>query len=193
MIWTVIPILVLVVIAVPSMKLLFYMDKVPSEGSEAENYPEMTLKITGRQWYWSYEYPEHEGITFDSNMVPEDDLKPGQIRLQDVDNQVVLPVDTNVRLLITAGDVIHNWGIPAFGIKMDAVPGRTNETWMRVNQTGTYYGQCYELCGINHGFMPIAVKVVTKEEFDAWIVDARERFATADPEPRVVASNVEKN
>lgn len=182
-IWTVVPIIILVVIAVPSMKLLFFMDK-------AEN-PEMTMKVIGNQWFWSYEYPDHGNFTFDSNLVQKEDLPDDQkhLYLLEVDNQVVLPADTTIRLLFTANDVIHNWAIPSFGIKMDTVPGRINESWMRVasKDIGTYYGQCSELCGVNHGFMPIAVKIVSKADFAAWVEKAKEEFASADqPDVSVV-------
>jgi cytochrome c oxidase subunit 2 len=190
-IWTVVPILILVVIAVPSMRLLFYMDKVPTHGPEAKDYPEMTLKITGHQWYWSYQYPDYGEFEFDSNIVPEDELKPGQLRLLEVDNHVVLPVNTNVRLLMTSGDVIHDWAVPSFGIKMDAVPGRINETWIRINDKGTYYGQCSELCGVNHGFMPIVVDAVSKKDFDAWVAKAKKENADEGTEPASrLAANV---
>ena len=174
-IWTIVPIVILMVFAVPSMKLLFFMDK-------AQN-PEMTLKITGNQWYWSYQYPDHGGFSFDSNLIPEDELKAGQRRLLEVDNQVVLPVNTEIRLLMTSEDVLHNWAIPSFGVKMDTVPGRINETWVKVTKPGVYYGQCSELCGINHGFMPIAVKVVSKESFKKWTVKAKKEFAQSDDIP----------
>tara|TARA_B100000315_G_C14593089_1_gene597024 strand:- start:3622 stop:4494 length:873 start_codon:yes stop_codon:yes gene_type:complete len=174
-IWTVIPIVILIVLAVPSMKLLFFMDKAPN--------PEMTLKITGHQWYWSYQYPDNGDFEFDSNIIPDDEIKPGQRRLLEVDNQVVLPVNTEIRLLMTSEDVIHNWAIPAFGVKMDTVPGRTNESWIKVTKPGTYYGQCSELCGVNHGFMPVAVKVVSKDEFKKWAAEAKKEFAKAKNTP----------
>ncbi|HJO87588.1 MAG TPA: cytochrome c oxidase subunit II [Rhodospirillales bacterium] len=181
-IWTVIPIVILIIFSVPSMKLLFFMDK-------AQN-PEMTLKIVGHQWYWSYQYPDHGGFEFDSNMIPDEEIKPGQRRLLDVDNQVVLPVNTEVRLLMTSEDVIHNWAIPAFGVKLDTVPGRTNETWVKVTKPGTYYGQCSELCGVNHGFMPVAVKVVSKDEFKQWVTKAKKEFAKVKDAPvKVVEMN----
>ena len=167
-VWTVVPILILVVIAIPSFKLLYYMDKTTT--------PEMTLKVTGSQWYWSYEYPDHGKIAFDSQMIPDNELKPGQLRLLEVDNRVVVPVDTNIRVLLTSNAVIHAWAVPAFGIKIDTVPGRMNETWMRVIKPGVYYGQCSELCGINHGFMPIAVQAVSKADFAKWVVRAKVKF-----------------
>jgi cytochrome c oxidase subunit 2 len=140
----------------------------------------MTLKIVGHQWYWSYEYPDHGKIKFDSNMVQTKDLKKGQPRLLAVDNPVYLPINTNIRLLMTSADVIHSWALPALIHKTDSVPGRINESWVRINSTGTYYGQCSELCGVNHGFMPIMVKAVTKEEFLAWTETAKKKFASVD-------------
>lgn len=176
--WTVVPVIILIVIAVPSFRVLYFLEVVP----EAE----MTIKVTGRQWYWDYEYPDNGNIAFSSYMVPEEDLKPGQPRLLEVDNRVVLPVDTTVRILVTAGDVIHSWAMPAFGIKKDAVPGRTNETWVKIEREGVYYGQCSEICGINHGFMPIAVEAVSKEKFAQWVEKAKVAFAPAE-ERRVAA------
>jgi len=170
--WTAVPVLILVVIAVPSLRLLYFMDRNPDA--------EMTIKAIGHQWYWSYEYPDHDDFAFDSIMIPEDALEPGQPRLLAVDNEVVLPVDTDVRILVTAGDVIHSWAVPAFGIKTDAVPGRINETWVRISREGTYYGQCSELCGVNHGYMPIAVRAVSKEAFEEWVAEAKQRFTRAD-------------
>jgi len=170
--WTAIPILILVVVAVPSFKLLYFQDRTTK--------PEMTLKIVGHQWYWSYEYPDHGKIKFDSNMVQTKDLKKGQPRLLAVDNPVYLPINTNIRLLMTSADVIHSWALPALIHKTDSVPGRINESWVRINSTGTYYGQCSELCGVNHGFMPIMVKAVTKEAFLAWTETAKKKFASVD-------------
>ncbi len=175
-IWTVVPIIILVAIAVPSMKLLFFMDK-------AQN-PEMTLKVIGNQWFWSYEYPDHGNFTFDANLTQKEDLPDDKksLYLLEVDNHVVLPADTSIRLLFTANDVLHNWAIPSFGVKMDTVPGRINEAWIEVpsKHMGTYYGQCSELCGVNHGYMPIAVDIVSKAEFAAWVEKAKEEFARAD-------------
>lgn len=165
--WTTIPVLILVAIAFPSFHLLYYMDRTQQA--------DMTLKVTGHQWYWSYEYPEHK-IAFDSVLVDEASLKPGQLRLLTVDNPVVLPVGVPIRVQMTADDVIHSWAVPAFGIKTDNVPGRLNETWVQVTRPGTYYGQCSELCGINHGFMPIMVKAVPRDEFQAWLKQAQLDF-----------------
>ncbi len=140
----------------------------------------MTLKATGRQWYWNYQYPDHGGFEFDAYMVPDADLQEGQKRLLSTDNLVVLPVETNIRLLITASDVLHAFALPAMGIKLDAVPGQVNETWVRINEEGTYYGQCSELCGTGHSYMPIAIKAVSKAEFEEWINQAKEDFAADD-------------
>lgn len=170
--WTVLPIIILVGIAIPSFRLLYFADRT----EEAE----MTLKIVGHQWYWSYEYPDHGNFTFDALMVPDEEIGDGQLRLLDTDNEVVLPVDTNVRLLMTADDVIHSWTIPAFAVKLDAVPGRTNETWTRITREGVYYGQCSELCGVGHGYMPIRVRAVSREAFASWVAEAQQEFARAD-------------
>lgn len=164
-VWTVVPILILVAIAVPSFRLLYFQRVIPEAA--------LTLKATGNQWYWSYEYPDHEGVSFDSLLVEEEDLKPGQPRLLAVDNEVVVPVGQVVRLVVTASDVIHNWAIPAFGTKIDGIPGRLNEAWFKAERTGVYYGQCSELCGVRHAFMPIAVRVVEQADFDAWVAKAK--------------------
>lgn len=169
--WTAIPVLILVVIAIPSFKLLYYMDRTPN--------PEMTLKATGHQWYWSYEYPDSGDFTFDAYMVEEEDLQPDQPRLLTTDTKVVLPVETDIRLLTTATDVIHSWALPQFGIKLDAIPGLINEAWFRIEEPGTYYGQCSELCGTYHAFMPIMIEAVSKEEFEAWVEQAQEQYASA--------------
>ncbi len=171
-IWTVVPVIILIIIAVPSFKLLYKNDRIAE--------PEMTLKITGYQWYWGYEYPDHDGIAFQSYMVPTDELKEGQRRLLSTDNVVVLPIETDIAILVTANDVIHSWTIPAFGVKIDAIPMRTNETWFRIEKPGVYYGQCSEICGKDHSFMPIEVHAVTKEEFKAWVEKAKEEFAQSD-------------
>jgi cytochrome c oxidase subunit 2 len=161
-IWTVVPVVILIVIAVPSFKLLYYADRTDK--------PEMTLKVTGYQWYWGYEYPDNGGISFNANMIPADKIDTNtQVKLLSTDNPVVLPVDTNIQILVTGQDVIHSFAVPSFGIKTDAVPGRTNETWVRITKPGTYYGQCDQLCGTNHAFMPIEVIAVSKEDFAAWV------------------------
>ena len=170
--WTVIPIVILVGIAIPSFRLLYFADRTEDA--------EMTIKVIGHQWYWSYEYPDNGDFTFDAIMVEDEELQPGQLRHLETDTEVVMPVDTNVRLLITADDVIHSWAIPAFAVKLDAVPGRVNETWTRIEREGVYYGQCSELCGVRHGYMPIKVRAVSKEAFTAWVAKAREEFARVD-------------
>ena len=172
MLWTVVPVLILVIIAIPSFKLMYYMDRVPN--------PEMTIKVTGHQWYWSYEYPDQGGLTFDSNMIPEDQLKPGQKRLLDVDNPLVVPADTIIRVLVTGTDVIHSWFVPSFGVQEYAIVGRLNESWMKIEHPGTYYGQCNQICGVNHAFMPIKVEAIPKETFQHWLGDAKKKFAQHD-------------
>jgi len=162
-VWTVVPVLILLVIAVPSFRLLYYMDR-------SEN-PEMTLQVTGYQWYWGYEYPDQQIGEYASYMVPDDELGPDQLRLLSVDEPVVLPVDTDIQVLVTAGDVLHSFAIPAFGMKTDAIPGRMNETWVRIEDEGTYYGQCSEICGTGHAFMPIEIRAVSREAFDDWVVE----------------------
>ncbi|MEP9378224.1 cytochrome c oxidase subunit II [Aquabacter sp. CN5-332] len=170
-IWTVVPVMILVAIAIPSFRLLHLELHLPE--------PDMTLKVTGHQWYWSYEYPDNGGFGFDSLMIPEKDLKPGQPRLLAVDNEVVVPINKTVRVQVTAGDVIHSFAVPSFGIKIDALPGRLNETWFKATKEGIYYGQCSELCGRDHAFMPIAVRVVSQADFDAWIAQAKQKFSAA--------------
>ena len=171
--WTAIPILILVVVAIPSFKLLYFQDRAVNA--------DMTIKAIGNQWYWTYEYPDHGGFTFDAIMLNDDERKDGQPRLLATDTTVVVPVDTTVRVLVTATDVLHAWAIPVFGIKIDGVPGRLNETWFRATEEGTFYGQCSELCGIRHGFMPIQLKVVSKDEFAAWVEQAKVQFGDASP------------
>ena len=167
-IWTAIPILIIIVILIPSLKLLYLEEKIPPA--------EMTLKVTGYQWYWGYEYPE-QAITFYSNLKQEDTLKKEEKRLFTTDNVVVLPINTNIRVQMTSSDVIHSWAIPALGVKRDAVPGRLNETFVNITKPGIYYGQCSELCGMNHGFMPIMVKAVSKQDFTQWLKKAKKQFS----------------
>ena len=145
---------------------------------------DLTLKIVGHQWYWSYEYPD-QNFKFDAMMVQAEDLKPGQPRLLTTDNELVVPAGVPIRLQMTADDVIHSWAVPAFGVKTDAVPGRLNETWVQVNEPGLYYGQCSQLCGVNHGFMPIHVRAVTKAEFADWVTSAKQKFVQIDGTPPI--------
>ena len=167
-IWTLVPCLILIVLAVPSFKVLYSQDEIPKA--------DVTIKAIGYQWYWGYEYPD-ENIIFDSYMIEEKDLKEGQPRLLAVDNEVYVPVNKVVKVMITANDVLHAWALPSFGVKRDAVPGRINETWFKADRTGTFYGQCSELCGIKHAFMPITVNVVTEEEYNQWLEKAKVDFA----------------
>jgi cytochrome c oxidase subunit 2 len=180
--WTAIPVVLLTIIAIPTFKIIYFANEVP----EAE----FTLKVVGRQWYWSYEYPDHDKIAFDSYMIQDKDLKPGQKRLLEVDNRVIVPQGTVIRIQVTGADVIHSFAIPSFGIKIDAIPGRVNETWIKVDRLGVYYGQCSELCGANHGFMPIAIEVVTKEEFKQWIETAKTKFSSINNNYKMLSYNV---
>jgi cytochrome c oxidase subunit 2 len=179
-IWTIVPVMILVVIAVPSFKLLYANEKIPSDIA-------LTIKAIGKQWFWTYEYPDNGNFTFDATMLA-DDARGDQPRLLAVDNFMVVPEDTKVRLIVTASDVIHSWAMPAFGKKIDAVPGRLNELWFEARDPGIYYGQCSELCGANHAFMPIGVKVVTKEEYAAWVAQAQQEFGKADQAPVSLAA-----
>jgi len=165
-VWTIIPAIILMVIAIPSFALLYSMDEIID--------PAITLKAIGHQWYWSYEYSDYivsdeKSISFDSYMIPEEDLEVGALRLLEVDNRVVLPIKTHIRVIISSTDVIHSWAIPAFGIKVDAVPGRLNQVSLFIQREGTFYGQCSEICGVNHGFMPIVVEAVSLDKFILWI------------------------
>jgi cytochrome c oxidase subunit 2 len=164
--WTVAPSLILVLIAIPSFALLYSMDEIVD--------PAITIKAIGHQWYWSYEYADYNnsddgGIAFDSYMLPEDELELGQLRLLEVDNRVVLPINTHIRVVVTGADVLHSWAVPSLGIKVDAVPGRLNQTPLFLKREGIFYGQCSELCGANHAFMPIVVEGVSLENYISWI------------------------
>jgi cytochrome c oxidase subunit II len=170
--WTVIPVLILVTIAIPSFKLMYYMDRVPDS--------KMTIKVTGHQWYWEYTYPDNGNIDFNSNLIAEKDLKPGQPRLLEVDNPLVLPVGTNIRVQVAGSDVIHSWFVPSFGVQEYAVIGRLNEAWINVIHTGTYYGECNQICGVNHAFMPIKVVVMSQDDFQKWLTEAKTKFASVD-------------
>ena len=169
--WTVVPVLILVTIAVPSFRLLFLQLNTPQA--------DVTVKATGKQWFWSYQYPDSK-FEFDSLMVQTKDLKAGQPRLLSVDNEMVVPVNKVVKVLTTGADVIHSFAIPSFGIKIDAIPGRINETWFKAEREGMYYGQCSELCGKDHAFMPIAIRVVNDRDYTAWLDQAKKKYATDD-------------
>lgn len=171
--WTVVPVLILVVIAIPSFRLLYFQDRARE--------PDMTLHVTAFQWAWEYAYPDNGNFKFESRMVADADIKPGQIRNLSVDEEIVVPAGKNVRVLTTSRDVIHSFFMPAFGIQKYAIPGRTLETWFRVDKPGIYYGQCNQICGTNHAYMPIAVRVVPEAEFNAWAEQAKTRYAQGLP------------
>nr|BAH10489.1 cytochrome c oxidase subunit II [Rudarius ercodes] len=159
-VWTVLPGVILLLIALPSLRILYLMDEI--------NDPHLTVKAVGHQWYWSYEYTDYEALGFDSYMIPTQDLSPGQFRLLEADHRMVVPVESPVRVLVTAEDVLHSWAVPALGVKMDAVPGRLNQTAFITSRPGVFYGQCSEICGANHSFMPIVVEAVPLEHFETW-------------------------
>ena len=167
--WTAIPVVILIFMAVPSFKLLYEQDVIP----EAD----MTIKVIGHQWYWEYQYPEHDDLAFESYLTPDDELKEGEPRLLTVDNRLVLPVNKNIHVLVTAGDVLHSFAMPSLGVKKDAVPGRLNETWMRIERPGIYRGQCSEICGSGHGYMPVVIEALSEDEFAAWVNQAKNEFA----------------
>jgi cytochrome c oxidase subunit II len=173
--WTIIPIVILLVIAIPSFKLLFLQLSIPAA--------DMTVKATGKQWYWSYSYPDNGPFEFDSLMLRESDRKAGQPRLLAVDNEMVVPVNKTVRVITTGADVIHSFTVPSFGIKIDAIPGRINETWFKATREGVYYGQCSELCGKDHAYMPIAVRVVSEQAFASWVEEAKKKYARDEMAP----------
>jgi cytochrome c oxidase subunit II len=173
--WTVLPVVILVVIAIPSFRLLFYLDEVRDA--------EVTLKVIGHQWYWEYQYPDQGGFSFSSYRVADEDIKPDGRRILDVDNPVVLPVGTDIRLQITSEDVIHSWGVPSLGFTRDAIPGRLNEITIRIDREGRFFGQCREICGTAHAFMPVVVRAVSKERFNEWLERAKQEFAGANPLP----------
>jgi cytochrome c oxidase subunit II len=174
--WTIVPVVILVLIAVPSFRLLFVELDVPT--------PDLTVKATGAQWFWKYNYPDNGNFEFSSVIVDEKDLKPGQPRLLTVDNEMVVPVNKVVHVLVIGADVIHSFAVPAFGIKIDAVPGRLNDTWFKATSVGTYHGQCSELCGKNHAFMPITVRVVNDSDFTAWVTEAKKNYGSNDSVPK---------
>lgn len=179
--WTVIPVLILVVIAIPSFRLLYKQNDFSKI--------DMTIKATGYTWFWGYEYPDHDDLAFDSIMLQDDERTEDQPRLLSTDNMLVLPVKKNIKVLITSdpGGVIHSWAVPSLGVKMDAIPGRLNETYFNIKEPGMYYGQCSELCGPGHGFMPISIKAVGEEEFAIWLDAAKKEFADNDVEKNDIA------
>ncbi len=178
--WTIVPVLILAAVAVPSFRLLYVELDVPK--------PDLTVKVTGKQWFWSYAYPDSGNFEFDSLMVADKDLKPGQLRLLSVNREMVVPVNKIVHVLVTGADVIHSFNVPSFGIRIDAVPGRINDTWFKATKEGVFYGQCSELCGKDHSFMPIAVHVVSQADFDTWAGQAKKEFADEPAPPNAVAA-----
>nr|AEP27490.1 cytochrome c oxidase subunit II [Sitona lineatus] len=161
MIWTILPAIILILIALPSLRLLYILDEV--------NNPMISIKAIGHQWYWSYEYSDYKNLEFDSYMIPTSDLKSFNFRLLDVDNRMVVPFMTQIRMIVSAADVIHSWTIPSLGVKIDATPGRLNQTSFNINRTGLFYGQCSEICGANHSFMPIVIESISPDYFMKWI------------------------
>jgi cytochrome c oxidase subunit 2 len=183
--WTVVPVLVLVAIAIPSFRLLYFEDVIPPA--------DMTVKAIGKQWFWTYEYPDNGNFTFDAQIVADRRSQPvvpnGPPRMLGTTNHVVVPVGKTIRLLTTGADVIHSWTIPSFGVKIDAVPGRINQSWFKADKEGTFYGQCSELCGARHAYMPITVDVVSQEKFDAWVAEAKTKFAAVGASTRLAANH----
>lgn len=159
-VWTVLPAIILILIALPSLRILYLIDEISD--------PHLTVKAIGHQWYWSYEYTDYEDLTFDSYIIPTQDLTPGQFRLLETDHRIVVPIESPVRVLVTADDVLHSWAVPALGVKMDGVPGRLNQTAFLTSRPGIYYGQCSEICGANHSFIPIVVEAVPLQYFESW-------------------------
>ena len=180
LIWTVVPVIILVVIAIPSFRLMFFQLNTPPA--------DLTVKATGKQWFWTYAYPDNGNFEFDSLMLQDKERKPGQPRLLAVDNELVVPVNKVVRVQAIGADVIHSFAVPSFGIKIDAIPGRLNETWFKAPREGVYYGQCSELCGRDHAFMPIAVRVVSEQAFNDWLAQAKQKYAGEGSEPVQVAA-----
>ena len=170
--WTGIPVIILIVMAIPSFKLVYQQDVIPDA--------DMTIKVIGHQWYWEYQYPEYDDIAFESYLVPDNELKEGDVRLLTVDNNLVLPANKNIHVLVTAGDVLHSFAMPSLGVKKDAVPGRLNETWFNIDQPGIYRGQCSEICGTGHGYMPIVIEALSEDDFKKWVIEQKSKLAMAD-------------
>ncbi len=181
--WTVLPVVILVIMAIPSFQLIYYLDRTPN--------PDMTIKVTGHQWYWEYSYPDDGNVDIESRIVADDDLKPGQLRLLTVDNQLVIPAGKKIRILTTSSDVIHSFFIPSLGAQRYAIPGRTIEMWLEAEKPGVYYGECNQICGQNHSRMPIAIHAVTDDEFKAWVTQAK-KAAKAGPVDQSVLAEVEQ-
>jgi cytochrome c oxidase subunit 2 len=181
--WTVVPVIILFMIAIPSFRILFFQLHTPPA--------DLTIKATGKQWFWSYAYPDHGNFEFDSLMLQDNERKPDQPRLLAAAPEVVVPVNKVVRVQVIGADVIHAFAVPSFGVKVDAVPGRLNETWFKATREGVYYGQCSELCGKDHAFMPIQVRVVSEQAFNTWVEDAKKKYARNDRAPTAVAAAAE--
>jgi cytochrome c oxidase subunit 2 len=179
-VWTIVPVVILAMIAVPSFRLLFYQLEVPK--------PDLTVQATGKQWFWTYSYPDNGNFEFDSLMVPSDKLKPGEPRLLAVDHPMVVPVNKTVKVLVTGADVIHSFNVPSFGIRIDAIPGRMNDTWFKATKMGMFYGECSELCGKGHSFMPVAVQVVSDSDFAKWVAQAKKEFSADAASPKEYAA-----
>nr|YP_003856724.1 cytochrome c oxidase subunit II [Lepilemur hubbardorum]ADF57785.1 cytochrome c oxidase subunit 2 [Lepilemur hubbardorum] len=162
-VWTILPAVILILIALPSLRILYMMDEITT--------PSLTLKTMGHQWYWSYEYTDYENLFFDSYMIPLLDLKPGDLRLLEVDNRVALPTEMSIRMLVSSEDVLHSWAVPSLGVKTDAIPGRLNQITLMTSRPGIYYGQCSEICGANHSFMPIVLELVPLKYFEEWLLN----------------------
>ncbi|MFO1124593.1 MAG: cytochrome c oxidase subunit II [Methylocystis sp.] len=182
-IWTLIPVLILLFISVPSLRLLAQQVEVPEAS--------VTIKVTGNQWYWSYKYPEDQGggFGFDQMLKPESELQPGDLRLLTVDNEALVPVNEVIAVHLTSNDVIHAFGVPSFGVRMDAIPGRLNQTWFKVEKEGVYYGQCFFICGKDHAYMPIVIRAVSREKYEAWLAESKKKFADAGARVRVAADS----
>jgi cytochrome c oxidase subunit II len=182
--WTVIPVLLLVIIAIPSFRLIYFQDRTPN--------PDLTIKVVAHQWYWEYGYPDNGDFSIESRIVRDEDLKPGQLRLLDVDNQMVVPVGKNIRILTSSPEVIHSFFVPALGVQRYAIPGRTIETWFSIDKPGVYYGECNQICGQDHSRMPIAIHAVSEQEFKAWAEQTKktaQAVAPAGAEPRLLAAS----
>ncbi len=181
-VWTLIPVLILLFIAVPSFRLLAHQVEIPEAS--------VTIKVTGNQWYWNFKYPEDQGggFAFDQLMKPESDLKPGDLRLLAVDNEAVVPVNEVVKVQLTSNDVIHAFGVPSFGVRMDAIPGRLNQTWFKIEKEGVYYGQCFFICGKDHAYMPIVIRAVSRPDYEKWLAESKQKFARNETPVRVASS-----
>jgi cytochrome c oxidase subunit 2 len=178
--WTVLPVLILLIIAIPSFRLIYYEDRARDA--------DITINVQGRQWYWHYAYPDSGDLAFDSRPIPTEDLKPGDLRNLTVDEPLVIPVGANVRVLTTGQDVIHSFFVPSLGVQKYTIPGRTLETWFRADHEGTFYGQCNQICGTNHWFMPIVVKAIPQAQFQAWLDEAKKKYATNEAAPAVIVA-----